>query len=133
MINSHDYRATESCSTLTPQINMVELSWSQTPSSVWWALETGSAPSNLSLDNILSAPTPTKTAGKRSLLRQITSPTVFYNSLDETDSASEQEKDLEQWVAEDPNRGIIRLAHNEYATRGECLNLCKEHSIVKVV
>lgn len=112
---------------------MVELSWSQTPSSVWWALETGSAPSNLSLDNILSAPTPTKTAGKRSLLRQITSPTVFYNSLDETDSASEQEKDLEQWVAEDPNRGIIRLAYDEYATRGECINSYQEHSTAKVV
>ena len=86
---------------------MVELSWSQTPSSVWWALETGTAASNLSLDNILSAPTPTKKAGKRTLQYQLTSPTIFYNSLDETDFG-ERDEDLEQWVTEDPSRGVIR-------------------------
>ena len=91
-------------------IAMVELSWSQTPSSVWWALETGTGASNLSLDNILSSPTPTKKAsvGKRTLQRQLTSPTLFYNSLDETDFG-EQEQDLEHWMSEDPNRGVIRL------------------------
>ena len=93
-------------------ITMVELSWSQTPSSVWWALETGTAASNLSLDNILSPPTPNKLATasgsrKRTLQHQLTSPTIFYNSLDETDFG-ERDEDLEQWVSEDPNRGIIR-------------------------
>lgn len=87
---------------------MVELSWSQTPSSVWWALETGTATSNLSLDNILSPPTPTKAAGsKRTLQHQLTSTTIFYNSLDETDFG-QREEDLEHWVSEDPGRGIIR-------------------------
>ena len=97
---------------------MVELSWSQTPSSVWWALETGTAASNLSLDNILSPPTPNKAAlGKRArtLQHQLTSPTIFYNSLDETDFG-EREEDLEQWVSEDPSRGIIRSTslHGHY-------------------
>ena len=87
---------------------MVELSWSQTPSSLWWALETGTGTSNLSLDNILSPPSPIKSVGSRTLKRQITDPTIFYNSLDETDFG-EREEDLEQWVTEDPNRGIIRL------------------------
>ena len=92
---------------------MVELSWSQTPSSVWWALETGTAGSNLSLDNILSPPTPNKAPGKRTLQHQLTSPTIFYNSLDETDFG-EREEDLEQWVGEDPSRGIIRSV-NQHA------------------
>ena len=92
------------------QAIMVELSWSQTPSSVWWALETGTAASNLSLDNILSPPTPNKAvSGKRTLQHQLTSPTIFYNSLDETDFGV-REEDLEQWVSEDPSRGIIRSA-----------------------
>ena len=95
-------------------IIMVELSWSQTPSSVWWALETGTAASNLSLDNILSPPTPNKLAAgsdsrKRTLQHQLTNPTIFYNSIDETDSG-ERDEDLEQWVSEDPSRGIIRSA-----------------------
>ena len=91
---------------------MVELSWSQTPSSVWWALETGTAASNLSLDNILSPPTPNKLAvsgSRRALQHQLTSPTLFYNCLDETDFG-ERDEDLEQWVSEDPSRGIIRQA-----------------------
>lgn len=99
-------------------IIMVELSWSQTPSSVWWALETGTAASNLSLDNILSPPTPNKTASgsKRTLHHQLTSPTIFYNSLDETDFG-ERDEDLEQWVSDDPSRGIIRSAstHAHYS------------------
>ena len=103
---------------------MVELSWSQTPSSVWWALETGTAASNLSLDNILSPPTPNKLAAasggrKRTLQHQLTSPTIFYNSLDETDFG-ERDEDLEQWVNEDPSRGIIRSACMPYIYKMPC-------------
>ena len=105
-------------------IIMVELSWSQTPSSVWWALETGTAASNLSLDNILSPPTPNKLAAgsgsrKRTLQHQLTNPTIFYNSIDETDSG-ERDEDLEHWVSEDPSRGIIRSAPMSYIYKIPC-------------
>ena len=93
---------------------MVELSWSQTPSSVWWALETGTGASNLSLDNILNSPAHKKVASsarKNLLHHQLSSPTIFYNSLDETDFG-EHEGDLEQWVAEDATRGVIRSDNN---------------------
>ena len=108
---------------------MVELSWSQTPSSVWWALETGTAASNLSLDNILSPPTPNKLAAgsgsrKRTLQHQLTNPTIFYNSIDETDSG-ERDEDLEHWVSEDPSRGIIRLPCMSYFYKIPCQSVQK--------
>lgn len=90
---------------------MVELSWSQTPSSVWWALETGIGASNRSLDNILNSPSHAKAASsarKNLLHHQLSSPTIFYNSLDERDFG-EHAEDLEEWVTEDPSRGVIRL------------------------
>jgi hypothetical protein len=109
---------------------MVELSWSQTPSSVWWALETGTGASNLSLDNILSPPTPSKLSAasgrrKRTHQHQLTSPTIFYNSLDETDFG-EREEDLEQWVSNDPSRGIIRSAW-AMATANPSINFTQYH------
>ena len=85
---------------------MVELSWSQTPNSLWWALE--SSVTTTSLDDLLSSPTTSPQRHAGSLRNQTNSPTIFYNYADETDFA-ESEADLTQWVKEHHNRGIIRF------------------------
>lgn len=87
-----------------------ELSWSRTPSKVWWALENGSAsPSStsLSLDSLRS-PTASlsRSIGGDSL--RLDRSNVFYDYADETDYQEETEEELAEWLKDYRGRGVIR-------------------------
>ena len=92
----------------------MELSWSQTPSHVWGALET-SGPSSISLqvDDLSTLISPTRTTGKRggggggSLRREDQSSTSFYNYVDEAD-CKEDKEDLTEWLKGYHTRGVVR-------------------------
>lgn len=91
-----------------------EMSWSRTPSKVWWALENGSAsPSStsLSLDSLRS-PTASLSrsigsGGGGDSLRLDRS-NVFYDYADETDYQEESEEELAEWLKDYRGRGVIR-------------------------
>lgn len=85
----------------------MEMSWSGTPSKVWWALETsGASSTSLSLDDLRSPPSPLKSVGE-SLRLGLENSTIFYNYADETDYR-ETEEELSEWLKEYRTRGVIR-------------------------
>lgn len=84
----------------------MDLSWSQTPNTVWWALETSS--SSISLENLLNPPSPNRDRSHTLSRDERSAATIFYNyAPDETD-LGETEEDIIEWVKENPNRGAIR-------------------------
>ncbi len=86
----------------------MELSWSQTPNKVWWALEASGASSvSLSLDDLNRTPSSPFRYGENSLRHDNDTSNIFYNYADETDY-TETEEELIEWLRDDLSRGIIR-------------------------
>ncbi len=86
----------------------MELSYSQTPSRVWWALE--ASQSLHQLDDLRSAPASPMHAPASSRSQERTPGAgnfVFYDYVDETDNQDSEEQ-LKEWLKQHRNRGIIR-------------------------
>ena len=87
----------------------MELSFSQTPSRVWWALEASATSHSLQLDD-LRAPSasPLYTSGSEVHGNELgVGNYVFYDYVDETDH-KESNEELAKWLRQHRNRGIIR-------------------------
>lgn len=85
----------------------MELSWSQTPSKVWWALETsGPSTTSLTLDDLRSPAPPSPARSFGDSLR-LDKSTIFYNYVDEPDY-KESEEELVDWLRDYRTRGVIR-------------------------
>jgi len=89
----------------------MELSFSQTPNRVWWALEASATSISLTQrDDLRSPPAtplhPSGPDGKDG--RELgASNFVFYDYVDETDSTEDKEE-LEKWLKGNRNRGLVR-------------------------
>jgi hypothetical protein len=91
----------------------MEMSWSHTPSSVWWALEASS--SGVSLEGDQNSPTGADLPGST----RARSPTLrprphmpgkeVTNFYDYAGEGEEGEEDMEKWILQQPNRGAIRV------------------------
>ena len=81
----------------------MDLSWSQTPNSVWWALEASA--SYASLDSLVGSPSLRLDPSQS--LRRDTAAQNIYNYADETD-IGQPEDELLQWAKQHHNRGVIR-------------------------
>jgi len=77
----------------------MEMSWSHTPSSVWWALE---ASSSVSLDG--HSPSDSLQPRLEQPDKDLTN--LYYDYADEGETAVEEE--LQQWVVQHPFRGVVR-------------------------
>ncbi len=88
----------------------MELSWSQTPSTVWWALENSS--SSISVENMLSPPSPTRTRDRSGTISRDKreAATIFYNYAPDEVDLGETEDDIKRWIKgdRDRTRGAIR-------------------------
>ena len=86
----------------------MDLSWSQTPTSVWWALEQSGSTASLLGDSPAS---PTFSPNWK-----LGSANNFYDYADEHD-LGESEEEIMEWVKEHSSRGVIRyiLALAPYA------------------
>lgn len=84
----------------------MEMSWSQTPSKVWWALETGPSSTSLTLDDLRSPAPPSPARSFGDSLR-LDKSTIFYNYVDEPDN-EENEDYLKEWLKDYRTRGVIR-------------------------
>ena len=79
---------------------MVDLSWSQTPNSVWWALEVSTSVASLTgLGEDITSP-------HKRLGSELTA-NNFYDYADEAE-VEEDEEELMEWVKEYAGRGIVR-------------------------
>lgn len=83
----------------------MELSWSQTPGKVWWALESGPSGTSLALDDLRTPSSPVRSLAGGSLKHDQS--TIFYNYVDETDY-KESEEQLSDWLKDYRTRGVIR-------------------------
>lgn len=83
----------------------MDLSWSQTPNSVWWALESSASMASLHALGEMPSPRRHRPEG---MGREL----ATHNFYEYADGGGEDELDGEQlvdWVKEDPSRGIIRV------------------------
>ena len=90
----------------------MDLSWSQTPSSVWWALENASTAS-ISTESSRSHVQQQRRRKKRPTTRkkrseQAVSVLNFYDYAD-ADQVEESEEALDAWTKEHNDRGVIRV------------------------
>ena len=83
----------------------MELSWSQTPSKVWWALETGPSSTSLTVDDLRSPAPPSPRSPGDSLKHDKS--TIFYNFVEEPDY-KESEEEISEWLKDYRTRGVIR-------------------------
>ena len=88
----------------TPTFVLMELSWSQTPSRVWWALSSGASVSSLGLDSLRSPSSSIRSPGDTLRREKVD---IFYNYADETDY-QESEEEISEWLKEHRTRGVIR-------------------------
>ncbi len=84
----------------------MEMSWSQTPSTVWWALETSS--SSMNLENMLSPPSPTRDRSGTISRDKKGAATIFYNYAPDEVDLGETEEDVKRWIKADQTRGAVR-------------------------
>lgn len=98
----------------------MDLSWSQTPNSVWWALEQSGSTASLLGDSPAS---PTFSPNWK-----LGSVNNFYDYADEHD-LGESEEEIMEWVKEHSSRGVIRYisvsAHIYY------MHICNQGLAVK--
>lgn len=78
------------------------MSWSQTPSAVWLALDAST--STISLDSMLNTPSPNR---ERQTREKRETAALFYQNVDEVD-LGETEEDIKKWIKEDTSHGAIR-------------------------
>ena len=81
----------------------MDMSWSQTPSSVWWALE-----ASVSTASLTGLGEPLSTFQHGGVLGVGSN---FYDFADESE-LEEDEEQLVEWVKEHNSRGIIRYTLN---------------------
>ena len=98
----------------------MDLSWSQTPSSVWWALEQSGSTASLLGDSPASP--------SFSPNWKLGSANNFYDYADEHD-LGESEEEIMDWVKEHSSRGVIRyiLASAPIC----CIHICNQGLAVK--
>ena len=89
-------------------MSTMELSWSQTPGKVWYALDGSSSFTNLGLDDLRSPASPTRSIG--GTLRPEEQSKIFYNYADDTDY-KESEEEIAEWIKEYRTRGVIRYKY----------------------
>lgn len=86
---------------LIDRFERMDLSWSQTPNSVWWALEKSGSTTSLLGDSLTSPVTPSRMPGSSFAINN------FYEYADEPD-LGESEEDIVEWMKESQLRGAIR-------------------------
>lgn len=105
----------------------MDLSWSQTPNSVWWALEKSGSTTSLLGDSLTSPVTPSRMPGSSFAINN------FYEYADEPD-LGESEEDIVEWMKESQLRGAIRycqvlpvstMLSNSYFDRTSTVSLVK--------